>query len=79
MSPAWADAGISDDEVRARIIEESKAAYPGNCPCPENLDAAGHRCGMRSARARPGGERVLCYPTDVSDAQVTRWRAGHQS
>jgi hypothetical protein len=79
LPPAWADGDMSDDGVRARIIEESKAAYPGNCPCPESLDRAGHRCGMRAARARAGGESVLCYPTDVSDEQVTRWRARHDS
>lgn len=29
--------------------------YTGNCPTPESLDAAGHRCGARSAASRPGG------------------------
>lgn len=29
--------------------------YTGNCPTPESLDAAGHRCGARSAVSRPGG------------------------
>jgi hypothetical protein len=79
MLPAWADADMSDDAVRARIIEESKAAYRGSCPCPESVDRAGHRCGMRSARARAGGETVLCYPTDVSEERVKRWRAQHDS
>lgn len=33
----------------------STPTYTGNCPTPESLDAAGHRCGARSAGSRPGG------------------------
>lgn len=33
----------------------SGRVYTGNCPTPESLDAAGHRCGARSAASRPGG------------------------
>lgn len=29
--------------------------YTGNCPTPDSLDAAGRRCGARSAASRPGG------------------------
>ncbi len=29
--------------------------YTGNCPTPESIDAAGRRCGARSAASRPGG------------------------
>lgn len=33
----------------------SGRVYTGNCPTPESLDAAGRRCGARSAASRPGG------------------------
>ncbi len=33
----------------------SSGVYTGNCPTPESLDAAGRRCGARSAASRPGG------------------------
>ncbi|WP_454850507.1 hypothetical protein [Rhizobium binxianense] len=33
----------------------SVRTYTGNCPTPESLDAAGHRCGARSAASRAGG------------------------
>lgn len=33
----------------------SGRTYTGNCPTPDSLDAAGHRCGARSAASRPGG------------------------
>ena len=66
----------SDSEIRQRIIRESIASYPGSCPCPYNTDRAGRSCGRRSAYSRPGGYAPLCYPRDVSDAQV---RARRQS
>ncbi|GEM_PF-1671457 len=33
----------------------SSQAYTGNCPTPDSLDAAGRRCGARSAASRTGG------------------------
>jgi hypothetical protein len=64
----------TDAQIRARLIAESIRAYPGNCPCPENRDAAGRRCGARSAHSRAGGRTVLCYPEDVTDELVRRYR-----
>lgn len=67
----------SDDQVRQKIIEESIASYPGRCPCPYNLASNGSRCGGRSAYSRAGGYSPLCYPQDVSDEMVRRWRDRH--
>lgn len=47
---------------------------PGPCACPNDVDRAGHRCGKRSARDRPGGFVVYCYLTDVP-AEMIRTRA----
>lgn len=33
----------------------SSRVYTGNCPTPESYDAAGRRCGARSAASKPGG------------------------
>jgi hypothetical protein len=33
----------------------STRSYTGNCPTPDSLDAAGRRCGARSAASRSGG------------------------
>ena len=33
----------------------------GPCACPDDKDAAGHKCGKRSAFCRPGGAEVQCY------------------
>jgi len=70
---AGADA-LTDAEIRDRLVEESIRAYPGNCPCPENTDAAGRRCGQRSAYSRAGGRSVSCYREDVTDEQVRNYR-----
>lgn len=68
-----AAAGPSDDEIRQTLIEESIAAYPGNCPCPYSTDSAGRRCGKRSAYLKSGGgRRPLCYAGDVTDEMVKK-------
>jgi len=68
---------LTDAEVRARLVAESIRGYPGNCPCPEYRDAAGRRCGARSAHSRAGGRAVLCYPEDVTDEALRRYRDTH--
>lgn len=68
--------GPSDSDIRTLIIERSLNSYPGSCPCPYNIDRAGRRCGGRSAYSRPGGAAPLCYPSDVTDADVQRFRSG---
>jgi hypothetical protein len=62
--------GQTDAQIRQRLIRESIASYPGPCACPYNVDRAGRRCGGRSAYSRPGGHAPLCYPSDVTPAQV---------
>lgn len=63
-------AAQTDAQVKQRLIRESIASYPGSCPCPYSTDRAGRRCGARSAYSRPGGYAPLCYPSDVTPAQV---------
>lgn len=65
---------LSDSQIRERIVAESKASYPGNCPCPENLDRAGRRCGARSAWSKPGGRTPICYAKEVSEERVRQYR-----
>lgn len=65
-----------NDVIRA-IISASLASYSGNCPCPENRDRAGRRCGKRSAYLRGGGAAPLCYPADVTDAMIQNYLARH--
>jgi hypothetical protein len=70
--------GPSDDQIRIILLRESLASYPGNCPCPDNLDRAGRRCGKRSAYSKPGGYSPLCYPSDVTPGMIKEWRARQQ-
>jgi hypothetical protein len=75
---ALAADGLSDRQIRERMIEESISSYPGNCPCPYNLDRAGRRCGARSAYSRAGGYSPLCFASDISDGRVNEYRARHK-
>jgi hypothetical protein len=65
----------TDDAIRKAIIAESLRAYPGTCPCPYNTDRAGRRCGRRSAWNKAGGYAPVCYANEVSEEQVSRYRA----
>lgn len=76
-SPAVARSNLSDAQIKQRIIKESIASYPGNCPCPENRASNGSRCGGRSAWSRAGGYAPKCYDSDVSAAEVKTWRASN--
>ncbi len=67
-------AQLTDSEARAVIVRQSRRGYKGDCPCPHNRDASGRRCGPQSAYSRPGGHSLKCYPKDVSDAEVVRFR-----
>lgn len=65
---------LSRDQIVSILIADSLASYRGNCPCPYNTDSAGRSCGRRSAYSRPGGRSPLCYRSDVSTAQIERFR-----
>jgi len=75
MLPAVAAANLSDKQIREALIERSIAAYPGNCPCPYNLDRAGRQCGRRSAYTKQGGYGPLCYPSDVTPEMIASYRS----
>ena len=67
----------TDEQIKQAIIRESIASYSGNCPCPYNVDRAGRSCGRRSAYSRPGGAAPICYPEQVTQAMIDRYRASH--
>jgi hypothetical protein len=65
---------MSDALIKQAIIQQSLASYPGNCPCPYNSARNGSSCGGRSAYSRGGGYAPMCYPSDVSKADVDAYR-----
>lgn len=78
VSTAWtADRDKSTEQIKQAIIRESISSYPGPCACPYNVTRNGSRCGRRSAYSKPGGYAPLCYPQDVSDAMVEKYRKNH--
>jgi len=68
----------SDAQIKQQIIRESIAAYPGPCPCPYSVMRNGRSCGGRSAYSRPGGYAPICYPANVSAAQMEARRRGNR-
>lgn len=71
-SPAFAVQ--SDAQIRQSIIRDSIASYPGPCACPYSVMRNGRACGGRSAYSRPGGYAPICYPRDVSQAEIANYR-----
>lgn len=69
-----AGAELSDAQIRQTLIARSIATYPGNCPCPYNVDRAGRQCGRRSAYSKQGGYAPLCYPADITPEMIERYR-----
>ena len=74
LLPYPAAADLSDADVRRLLIQRSIASYPGNCPCPYNVDRTGRSCGKRSAYSKQGGYAPLCYPSDVTDEMIAKYR-----
>ena len=74
---AAAAGDMTDGQVRQLIVQHSRAAYSGSCPCPYDNDRAGHSCGRRSAWSRAGGASPVCYVREVTDSQVNDFRNHH--
>lgn len=73
-TPALAQSS-TDERDRRAMIAESFRNYSGNRSRPLNVDRAGRSCGKRSAYSKPGGAAPLCYPGDIPDTMLERWRS----
>jgi hypothetical protein len=79
-SAAAGQPALSDQQIAARIVQESRDAYyrTGHpCACPDDLARNGSRCGGRSAYSRPGGASPKCYVTDVTADEIAAYRKIH--
>ena len=74
MTSSLANTELSEEEIKAKIIQQSIAAYPGTCACPYQVTRNGSRCGRRSAYSRPDGFAPLCYPPDVTSEMVRKFK-----
>lgn len=72
--PELTRAELSAGAITSLLISQSKSRYSGSCPCPDNYDRGGRRCGGRSAYSRPGGKSPLCYAKDVTSQMIERFR-----
>ncbi|TCV98217.1 hypothetical protein [Biostraticola tofi] len=75
---AASTSSLSNNRIKQLIIQQSIAAYSGNCPCPYSTAANGSRCGKRSAWSRPGGEEPICFKDDVTEEMIKEWRSSHR-
>ena len=66
---------IADDAIIEQIIGESRAGYPGPCPCPYDRTRAGRKCGGNSAYSKPGGYSPICFAEQVPPAMIERRRS----
>jgi len=64
----------TNEEIKQELIRQSISSYSGSCPCPYNSARNGSRCGGRSAYSRPGGYSPLCYPSDVTNDMIMKYR-----
>lgn len=68
---------LTDSEVRRNIIKESLSHFSGKCPCPYSRQRSGRICGESSAYKKSEDSSHICFPEDVSDEMVLRYRATH--
>ena len=69
---------VSEADIWSMIIRDSIVSYARGCPCPYSADRSGRRCGDRSAYARHGATVLMCYPQDIPDAEIARYRERYQ-
>ena len=69
---------LTDSQIRKILIEESIKAYKGQCACPYSLDGTGHKCKDQSAYRQRGGDRPMCFQSDVSKTKVKEYRDTHR-
>jgi hypothetical protein len=69
---------VTDIALWKMIIRDSIAAYPRSCPCPYSADRLGQPCGDRSAYARAPSSPTFCYPQDIPEEQIARYREKFQ-
>jgi len=64
----------TDNEIRQIMIDRSKAMYRGHCPCPDDMDEDGVRCGQNSLFHKQRGGEPYCFLGDISKGMVTNFR-----
>jgi hypothetical protein len=69
---------LSEVEIWQLIIKESIQAYSRSCPCPYSADALGQRCGNQSAHSRGTPAAPMCYPQDIPEDHLARYRERFQ-
>ena len=69
---------VGEADIWSMIIRDSIVSYPRSCPCPYSADRSGRRCGDRSAYTRSSATALMCYPRDIPDEEIARYRERYQ-
>jgi hypothetical protein len=69
-----ADDVISDKEIKMILIGQSIQAYGKSCPCPYSKSPNGGQCGLNSAYSTTSRLTILCYPSNVTETMVKKYR-----
>ena len=64
---------MTDEEIRANILNGLLKSYEQECPCPFSKDSQNKVCGDDSDYFKSRG-KVMCYTSDVADSEVAAYR-----
>ncbi|MBI2790977.1 MAG: hypothetical protein HYX61_03375 [Gammaproteobacteria bacterium] len=64
---------MTDEEIRANILNGLLKSYEQECPCPFSKDSQNQLCGDDSDYFKSRG-RVMCYTSDIADSDVAAYR-----
>lgn len=64
----------AEDELRRMIVEDSRARWNGDCPCPYSYAWNGRQCADNSAYMKRLPGAPYCYPQDVPPHEIRRFR-----
>lgn len=65
---------LNELDLWLTIIRDSIESYPRSCPCPYSETSWGLRCGSHSAWGRNAPLAPMCFPQDIPDETIARYR-----
>jgi len=68
---------LSDDRVRQAIMRESQAHYPSRCVCRYQTQDSNRRSCKGRHEVIKTKPVPLCYPAQISEAMIRKWRQRH--
>lgn len=76
-SSSSSDSKTSDSDIRKALLRVNLVTHmrlKGPCPCPDMYARDDSRCGSRSSWSRSAKRNVTCFPEEIHDRAVEKWR-----